>query len=469
MLIEQGLMRTKACSHQHLSGLIGLLLLFIFTSKNIAAQQLPMGNQGSQLSFVRPLPPQAPAESVFRFDAGNFSIALLRSHPTSDVKSFELIIGPVDSYPLRYQSFPTPSRLLVAIDGLRILRPRRFELPEDRDVRQVEMFMQGEKAQIEISFRNQALMFDVQGARKGHNAVIRLDQSNGSSALAHAQRNKLLRDLPSQRPPASTPSPSIHSETEQLAKQETAHTTFFQPPSDTVHEDLPPAPELMPLQAEAPSSMPDLDRKTAPAPIIATEKEEYFLRRLESVDVAIENQYDQNLSVEARVGRLVLPGTEHEHIEVDAEVQIEPKQLMLKKGQRATFHLLYLGSSVLHEKTFQLELNAQLKKKQKAKKRSLGTLRVPLFTIPATPQPDVEWEREAGVLGIINTGNVSVVLREGRMCSALTRECQPIGPIRAFPGNKVGVQLPADFSADFQVYYQQGKVPLFVPPYRKNS
>ena len=179
-----------------------------------------------------------------------------------------------------------------------------------------------------------------------------------------------------------------------------------------------------------------------------------------SAEVTVSNLSQERLELSAHIFEIRSAGTEREQQAPTSSLSVEPVEIVLLPGGSKKVILRLLESERLsEEKVYSLSLIPQADnfdsrtleeggtESQNAEYRMAAGITLMAFVAPEHEREQVQFARSDSLLSIENRGNVSVYLDQGKICA--NSQCFAVPGFRVYPGNKVGVEVPAEFQVSF--------------------
>lgn len=178
-------------------------------------------------------------------------------------------------------------------------------------------------------------------------------------------------------------------------------------------------------------------------------------------DIEIENVGDEVMYVAIEPRLVTNPGTGDEGRELindprEAGLLVTPNKMAIPAGGRKVIRFVNLKSDNDIERIFRVTVKPVVGEivAQETGVKILVGYEVLVLMQPSTPNYNVVGKREGNTLFFENTGNINVLLREGKQCAqALDSEidCQPLPGKRLYPGMEWSVELPHDAPVEYYV------------------
>jgi P pilus assembly chaperone PapD len=144
----------------------------------------------------------------------------------------------------------------------------------------------------------------------------------------------------------------------------------------------------------------------------------------ESVDVAVANNGDEPLYVDASVAEVVAPGSPAEErvllrASADVPMLVSPNKLVIPPGQRRLLRIVNMAGHSDTERVFRVTAKpvAPPVVAERSGIRILVGYQVLVIVAPTDPKPNLESHRNGRELVLENHGNVNFMLHSGVQCA----------------------------------------------------
>jgi P pilus assembly chaperone PapD len=176
-------------------------------------------------------------------------------------------------------------------------------------------------------------------------------------------------------------------------------------------------------------------------------------------DIEIINRSGDNDYVDTEIRQIVHPGQPDQSKELisnpaDAGILVTPNKTILAAGNRKVMRFVLLKKLDNAEHTYFVAVKPVIKGAESTSKLGLKILvgyEVLVIVRPAEMKPSETLTRAGKMLTVENTGNTSLLLREGRQCSSVT-SCTQLPVRRIYPGEKASIELPADLPLTYSIW-----------------
>ena len=176
-------------------------------------------------------------------------------------------------------------------------------------------------------------------------------------------------------------------------------------------------------------------------------------------DVMASNAGDTNLFLEVEVLEVISPGTDQEQRNVVRDPEsigfvAAPRRLMVPPQGRRPVRLMNINGHGDVERVYRVNIKPVL---PPAETEGLGVrivvaYQVLVFVAPKTIDVRLEGQRDGNRLTLRNTGNVNLMLANGRQCTMINgSDCVEVQGRRLYPGNSVVIELPSANPVTFEV------------------
>ena len=157
-------------------------------------------------------------------------------------------------------------------------------------------------------------------------------------------------------------------------------------------------------------------------------------------DIEVLNRSPDRSFVTVEPREVVAPGTVQESSRSDPDPEklgllVSPERIVLEPGERRLMRIAALGSSD-RERVYRVRVEpvvGQLSAQSSGLKILVG-YDVLVLVRPAEAKPHVSGSRSGGDLKLLNDGNVSVELVDGRACDASMHSCRDLPAGRLYAG-----------------------------------
>lgn len=180
-------------------------------------------------------------------------------------------------------------------------------------------------------------------------------------------------------------------------------------------------------------------------------------------DVTVTNPTEDTMFLEVEVLQVTDPGTDDERREVvrdPASIGLiaAPRRLAIPAGGRRLVRLVNLDGHGDTERVYRVNITPIQPPAEAGEERQIGlrivvAYQLLIFVAPETARSGLEARREGNQLHLHNTGNVNVLLGDGRQCRGGLEgsDCESVTGRRLYPGNQTVLELPMDEAVSFQV------------------
>jgi P pilus assembly chaperone PapD len=180
-------------------------------------------------------------------------------------------------------------------------------------------------------------------------------------------------------------------------------------------------------------------------------------------DVEVWNDSPDRAFVAAEPREIVNPGSGSQGNRLDPDpttlgLLVSPSRMILEPGQRRLLRIAAVAATGEHEHVYRVTVKPVVGSVQSATSgvKILVGYDVLVVVRPSTVNPVVTGTRRGQSLTIVNSGNVSVELIEGRQCEPDRSRCSPLPGKRLYAGASWTTQLPKDGPAEFVLKSPRG-------------
>ena len=180
-------------------------------------------------------------------------------------------------------------------------------------------------------------------------------------------------------------------------------------------------------------------------------------------DVTVSNPTESTMFLEVEVLQVSDPGTDNERREVVRDPEsigliAAPRRVAIPAGGRRLVRLVNLNGHGDTERVYRVNITPIEPPADQDDEPSIGiriivAYQLLIFVAPQEVNMGLEARREGNVLHLHNTGNVNMMLSDGRQCRGGLEgsPCEEVTGRRLYPGNKAVLQLPMEEAVSFQV------------------
>jgi P pilus assembly chaperone PapD len=176
-------------------------------------------------------------------------------------------------------------------------------------------------------------------------------------------------------------------------------------------------------------------------------------------DVMASNAGDTNLFLEVEVLEVVNPGTDQEQRNVVRDPEsigfvAAPRRLMVPPRSRRPVRLMNITGHGDVERVYRVNIKPVL---PPAETEGMGVrivvaYQVLVFVAPKRIDVRLDGRRDGNRLTLRNTGNVNLMLANGRQCTMINgSDCIDVPGRRLYPGNTAVIELPNANPVTFEV------------------
>lgn len=177
-----------------------------------------------------------------------------------------------------------------------------------------------------------------------------------------------------------------------------------------------------------------------------------------TADVEVLNNADERAYALVEPREILHPGTagEQPHITPDPAklgLIVSPARFILEPRQRRTLRIAAIGASTDRERVYRVTVKpvtGEVAGSESGLKLLVGYDLLVLVR-PSAITEQLKVGRQGSELSIVNLGNASVELAEGRQCEADKRNCKPLPSKRLYAGASWKQSLPAQGSGEYRV------------------
>jgi len=179
-------------------------------------------------------------------------------------------------------------------------------------------------------------------------------------------------------------------------------------------------------------------------------------------DLELHNSAEHNMYVDLSVTKIINPESEKpERVLLDdprsADVLVNPKQLVLKPGQRKRIRVILRNAATDVDNVYRLAVkphigelvstNEPTTKKGSALKMLIG-YNLLLISRPEKLNTNLQVERTDNAISFHNQGNTNFMLRRMEQCEKASGNCSDLETNRLYAGQKYTVKLPMSGSKE---------------------
>jgi P pilus assembly chaperone PapD len=183
-------------------------------------------------------------------------------------------------------------------------------------------------------------------------------------------------------------------------------------------------------------------------------------------DIEVWNNDSERAYVSAEPREILDPGTPSESRREDPDPErlgllVSPSRMILDPGQRRLLRIAAIAPSSDRERVYRVTVKpvvGELSAPGSGLKLLIG-YDVLVLVRPRDMKPHVSGTRSGGRLVLMNDGNVSVELVDGKMCDAAGKSCSDL------PGSRLyaGAEKAVDITPGSQVQYKLKSGPTILP------
>ena len=182
-----------------------------------------------------------------------------------------------------------------------------------------------------------------------------------------------------------------------------------------------------------------------------------------AADLEIYNDSDERSFVSIEPREIIDPGLERERPLTSPDPEklgllVSPTRLVIEPRQRRRLRVAAIGPSLARERVYRVTVkpvSGDVTGAENGLKLLVGYDLLVLVRPPAT-KPTVEVNRIEDALVIVNRGNASVELAEGKRCDKSGGKCQPLASKRLYAGASWRQPLPRSTTGEYRVRSSDG-------------
>jgi P pilus assembly chaperone PapD len=182
-----------------------------------------------------------------------------------------------------------------------------------------------------------------------------------------------------------------------------------------------------------------------------------------TADVEVFNNSDERSYAIVEPREIVNPGTAREERLTSPDparlgLLVSPARFILEPRQRRTVRIAAIGDAANHERVYRVTLKpvaGEVSGSESGLKLLVGYDLLILLR-PPTVRSAIRSERKGSSLTLINEGNASVELAEGRQCDAGGDNCRALPAKRLYAGASWSQQLPLATNGEYRVRSSSG-------------
>lgn len=178
-------------------------------------------------------------------------------------------------------------------------------------------------------------------------------------------------------------------------------------------------------------------------------------------NITVTNSGDQTLFVSIMPEEVLRPGFPDESRRETQEIVFAPKRFSIEAGAQRTVRLVIANAARETEKVYRVKFLPQtddfsnekgevVAPGKTAMVKVLFTVGILVLVDPAAPAPKLEWKREGDEIIFTNSGNVNVLLEDGKNCVVGTETCEDLPAERIYPGNTFKVKAAKDKQTSYR-------------------
>ncbi len=193
-------------------------------------------------------------------------------------------------------------------------------------------------------------------------------------------------------------------------------------------------------------------------------------------NLVVKNTSKKTLYMTVRPQLILDPGLATEKYQPTNEILASPRNFDLQPGDQRTVRLVATRPVSDREQAYLVSFSPQadpfdktIEVKLGGKKSTLNVVTamgVLVLLAPKKPHPTMDIQRTEEGLIAVNTGNISVLLADGKACSDKDMKgCRDITPKRLYPGNRWTVKAPVDTRFSFVKKVGDDFEAVAIPPF----
>ena len=182
--------------------------------------------------------------------------------------------------------------------------------------------------------------------------------------------------------------------------------------------------------------------------------------RVQDVELVNDSEERSYVSVEPR--EMIEPGTVRERSAAPADPEklgllVSPRRMILEPGQRRSLRIASLGPALPTERVYRVTVKPVVGEiSGETGLKLLVGYDLLVLVRPGAIQSSVDADRRDGKLVIVNRGNASVELVDGKQCDLSGRSCRELPGKRLYAGASFEQALPSPNAGEYRVRSADG-------------
>lgn len=177
-----------------------------------------------------------------------------------------------------------------------------------------------------------------------------------------------------------------------------------------------------------------------------------------AADIEIFNDSDERSFVSVEPREIINPGLDKEKPQLFPDPEalgllVSPTRLVIEPRQRKRLRIAAIGPEPSRERVYRVTVkpvSGDVAGKETGLKLLVGYDLLVLVR-PTVSAPNVELRRTGSVLRVLNRGNTSVELAEGKQCNEAGENCQQLPSKRLYAGASWQLQLPQAKAGEYRI------------------
>lgn len=177
-----------------------------------------------------------------------------------------------------------------------------------------------------------------------------------------------------------------------------------------------------------------------------------------AADIEIHNDSDERAYVSIEPREIVDPGLEQERpmLSPDPEklgLLVSPRRLVIEPDQRRRLRVAAIGLVPSRERVYRVTVKPVAGNVTGAESGLKLLVGYDLLVLvrPFSPNPDIDIRREGQSLTIVNRGNASIELADGKQCDSEGKDCRQLPNKRLYAGATWRQDLPRTTGGEYRM------------------